>query len=87
MWPEAQEELLPGLSTVLLEGPPERLPSAPSARWPEHRRPPGPSDLLIVLIVDLTKIGGSNDAVFGVVAAFLADDGSRVVAEVEKVEP
>jgi len=39
------------------------------------------------LIVDLTKIGGSNDAVFGVVAAFLADDGSRVVAEVEKVEP
>ena len=32
------------------------------------------------------NVGGFSDAVFGVVAALLADDGGRVAAEVEKVE-
>jgi 60 kDa SS-A/Ro ribonucleoprotein len=35
---------------------------------------------------DILNVGGLNDAVFSVVAAFLADDASRFVAEVEKVE-
>ena len=35
---------------------------------------------------DMLNVGGFSDAVFSVVAAFLADDGGRFVAEVEKVE-
>ena len=35
---------------------------------------------------DILNIGGFNDAVFNVVAAFLADDASRFVAEVESIE-
>ncbi|MGO8753161.1 MAG: TROVE domain-containing protein [Thermoguttaceae bacterium] len=35
---------------------------------------------------DVLNVGGFSDAVFSVVAAFLADDGGRFVAEVEKVE-
>ncbi len=35
---------------------------------------------------DILNIGGFSDAVFSVVAAFLADDGGRFVAEVEAVE-
>jgi 60 kDa SS-A/Ro ribonucleoprotein len=35
---------------------------------------------------DILNIGGFSDAVFSVVAAFLADDSGRFVAEVEKVE-
>ena len=35
---------------------------------------------------DILNIGGFSDAVFSVVAAFLADDNGRFVAEVEKVE-
>jgi 60 kDa SS-A/Ro ribonucleoprotein len=35
---------------------------------------------------DILNVGGFSDAVFSVVAAFLADDGGRFVAEVEKVE-
>ena len=32
------------------------------------------------------NVGGSSDAAFSVVAAFLADDHGRFVAEVEKVK-
>jgi 60 kDa SS-A/Ro ribonucleoprotein len=32
------------------------------------------------------NVGGFSDAVFSVVAAFLADDSGRFVAEVEAVE-
>jgi len=35
---------------------------------------------------DILNVGGFNDAVFSVVASFLADDNGRFVAEVEKVE-
>jgi 60 kDa SS-A/Ro ribonucleoprotein len=35
---------------------------------------------------DILNVGGFSDAVFSIVAAFLADDGGRFVAEVEKVE-
>jgi 60 kDa SS-A/Ro ribonucleoprotein len=35
---------------------------------------------------DTLNVGGFSDAVFNVVAAFLADDAGRFVAEVEKVE-
>ena len=35
---------------------------------------------------DILNVGGFSDAVFSVVAAFLADDNGRFVAEVEKVE-
>ncbi len=35
---------------------------------------------------DILNVGGLSDAVFSVVAAFLADDVGRFVAEVEKVE-
>ena len=35
---------------------------------------------------DILNVGGFSDAVFSVVAAFLADDSSRFVAEVEAVE-
>jgi len=35
---------------------------------------------------DVLNIGGFSDAVFSVVAAFLADDNGRFVAEVDKVE-
>jgi 60 kDa SS-A/Ro ribonucleoprotein len=35
---------------------------------------------------DILNIGGFSDAVFGVVAAFLADEGGRLVAEVDAVE-
>jgi len=35
---------------------------------------------------DILNVGGFSDAVFSVVAAFLADDGGRFVAEVEAVE-
>jgi 60 kDa SS-A/Ro ribonucleoprotein len=35
---------------------------------------------------DILNVGGFSDAVFSVVAAFLADGGGRFVAEVEKVE-
>ncbi len=35
---------------------------------------------------DILKVGGFRDAVFSVVAAFLADGSGRSVAEVEKVE-
>ena len=35
---------------------------------------------------DILNVGGFSDAVFSVVASFLADDGGRFVAEVEKVE-
>ena len=35
---------------------------------------------------DILNVGGFSDAVFSVVAAFLADDSGRFVAEVEKVE-
>ena len=35
---------------------------------------------------DIPDIGDFSDAVFGVVAAFLADDHRRFVAEVEVVE-
>jgi 60 kDa SS-A/Ro ribonucleoprotein len=35
---------------------------------------------------DVLNVGGFSDAVFSVVAAFLADDGGRFVAEVEAVE-
>ena len=37
-------------------------------------------------VVDILNVGGFSDAVFSVVASFLADDGGRFVAEVEKVE-
>ncbi len=32
------------------------------------------------------NVGGFSDAVFSVVASFLADDSGRFVAEVEKIE-
>jgi len=35
---------------------------------------------------DILNVGGFSDAVLGVVAAFLADDAGRFVAEVERVE-
>jgi 60 kDa SS-A/Ro ribonucleoprotein len=35
---------------------------------------------------DILNVGGFSDAVFSVVASFLADDGGRFVAEVEAVE-
>jgi 60 kDa SS-A/Ro ribonucleoprotein len=35
---------------------------------------------------DILNVGGFNDAVFSVVAGFLADDDSRFVAEVEAIE-
>src|SRR5271166_6148558 len=35
---------------------------------------------------DILNVGGFSDAVFSVVAAFMADDGGRFVAEVETVE-
>jgi 60 kDa SS-A/Ro ribonucleoprotein len=35
---------------------------------------------------DILNVGGFSDAVFSVVAAFLADDNGRFVAEVEKIE-
>jgi 60 kDa SS-A/Ro ribonucleoprotein len=35
---------------------------------------------------DILNVGGFSDAVFNVVAAFLADDAGRLVAEIEKVE-
>jgi 60 kDa SS-A/Ro ribonucleoprotein len=35
---------------------------------------------------NILNVGGFSDAVFSVVAAFLADDDGRFVAEVEKVE-
>ena len=35
---------------------------------------------------DILNVGGFSDAVFSVVAAFLADDSGRFVAEVDKVE-
>ena len=35
---------------------------------------------------DILNVGGFSDAVFNVVAAFLADDGGRFVVEVEKIE-
>ena len=35
---------------------------------------------------DILNVGGFSDAVFSVVAAFLADDTDRFVADVEKVE-
>ena len=35
---------------------------------------------------DILNVGGFSDAVFSVVAAFLADDSGRFVAEVEAVE-
>ena len=35
---------------------------------------------------DILNVGGFSDAVFNVIAAFLADDSGRFVAEVEKVE-
>ena len=35
---------------------------------------------------DILNIGGFSDAVFNVVASFLADDADRFVAEVEAIE-
>ena len=35
---------------------------------------------------DVLNVGGFSDAVFSVVAAFLADDGGRFVAEIEAIE-
>ena len=35
---------------------------------------------------DILNVGGFSDAVFSVVAAFLADDNGRFVAEVEAIE-
>ena len=35
---------------------------------------------------DVLNVGGFSDAVFSVVASFLADDNGRFVAEVEQVE-
>ena len=35
---------------------------------------------------DILNVGGFSDAVFGVVAAFLAEDAGRFVAEVEAME-
>ena len=35
---------------------------------------------------DILNVGGFSDAVFNVVASFLADDAGRFVAEVEAVE-
>ncbi len=35
---------------------------------------------------DILNIGGFNDAVFNVVSAFLEDDASRFVQEVESIE-
>jgi 60 kDa SS-A/Ro ribonucleoprotein len=35
---------------------------------------------------DILNVGGFTDVVFNVVAAFLADDSGRFVAEVEAVE-
>jgi 60 kDa SS-A/Ro ribonucleoprotein len=35
---------------------------------------------------DILNVGGVSDAVFNVVAAFLADDVTRFVTEVESVE-
>ena len=35
---------------------------------------------------DILNVGGFSDAVFSVVAAFLADDSGRFVGEVEAVE-
>jgi len=35
---------------------------------------------------DILNVGGFSDAVFSVAASFLADDGGRFVAEVEKIE-
>jgi len=35
---------------------------------------------------DILNVGGFSDAVFSVVAAFVADDVGRFVAEVERVE-
>jgi len=34
----------------------------------------------------ILNVGGFSDAVFSVVAAFLADEAGRFVAEIEKVE-
>ena len=34
----------------------------------------------------ILNVGGFNDAVFSLVASFLADNNGRFVAEVEKVE-
>ena len=41
---------------------------------------------LVGTFYHILNVGGFSDAVFSVVAAFLADDNSRFVAEVEKVE-
>ena len=35
---------------------------------------------------DILNVGGFNDAVFNVVAAFLTEDAGRFVAEVEAIE-
>ncbi len=35
---------------------------------------------------DILNVGGFSDAVFSVVAAFLADDSGQFTAEVEKIE-
>ena len=35
---------------------------------------------------DILNVGGFSDAVFSVVAAFLADDANRFVTEVESIE-
>ena len=35
---------------------------------------------------DILNIGGFSDAVFNVVASYLADDAGRFVAEVETIE-
>jgi 60 kDa SS-A/Ro ribonucleoprotein len=35
---------------------------------------------------DILNVGGFSDAVFNVVASFLADDTNRFVAEVEAIE-
>jgi len=35
---------------------------------------------------DILNVGGFSDAVFGLVAAFLAEDADRLLAEVEAIE-
>jgi 60 kDa SS-A/Ro ribonucleoprotein len=40
----------------------------------------------VVRRLDVVAVGGFTDAVFSVVAAFLADDNGRFVAAVETVE-
>ena len=52
-----------------------------SASTCSRTRPPRPRSAS-----DILNVGGFSDAVFSVVAAFLADDAGRFVAEVEAVE-